>query len=169
MLVYLAGPAGFTEAGRMHHQQVIVPTVVASGFGVLDPWAVQGPPGGIPGTPGSTEHLAALRAMNRRIGGRNAEMIRSCAGVLAVLDGSDVDSGTAAEIGYAAALARPVVGLRTDTRCSGDNAASVVNLQVEWFIEESGGVLAAGLAEAVRELARILGEPSAGPQTGVGP
>jgi nucleoside 2-deoxyribosyltransferase len=169
MLVYLAGPAGFTEAGRVHHQQVVVPAVVAAGLGVLDPWAVQGPPGGIAGTPGSTQRLAALRTMNRQIGRRNAEMIRRCAAVLAVLDGSDVDSGTAAEIGYAAALARPVVGLRTDTRCSGDNEASVVNLQVEWFIEESGGVVSGSLAEAMRELGRILGRTSAGPQVRVGP
>jgi nucleoside 2-deoxyribosyltransferase len=168
MLVYLAGPAGFTEAGRLHHQQVVVPTVVAAGFGVLDPWAMQGPSGVSEGTPDSAQCLGALRTTNRQIGRRNAEMIRDCAALLAVLDGADVDSGTAAEIGYAAALARPVVGLRTDTRCSGDNAASVVNLQVEWFIEESGGVVATSLAEAVRELGRILGGPSTGPQTRVG-
>jgi nucleoside 2-deoxyribosyltransferase len=95
--VYLAGPAGFTDAGLLHHRQVIVPTVTAAGFAVLDPWAMQGSPDGV----------AASRETNLAIGLHNAELIRGCAAVLAVLDGSDVDSGTAAEIGYAAALNRP--------------------------------------------------------------
>ncbi len=36
--------------------------------------------------------------------------------VVAVLDGPDVDSGTAFEIGYATAKGKPVVGLKTDIR-----------------------------------------------------
>ena len=36
--------------------------------------------------------------------------------ILAILDGADVDSGVAFEIGYARALEKPVVGLRTDYR-----------------------------------------------------
>jgi nucleoside 2-deoxyribosyltransferase len=166
MLVYLAGPAGFTEAGRLHHEQVLLPAVLAGGFGVLDPWEDQGPLDPAESTDAEAGQLAALRTLNRRIGQRNADLIRRCAAVLAVLDGPDVDSGTAAEIGYAAALARPVVGLRTDSRCSGDNAASVVNLQVEWFIEESGGTVVTALAQAVQELKRILGGPSAQPRAG---
>lgn len=160
MSIYLAGPAGFTEAGRIHHREVVVPAVRNAGFEVLDPWADQGPIGGPPSAASSAERLAALRELNLSIGRRNAEMIRQCTGVLADLDGPDVDSGTAAEIGYAAALRRPVVGFRTDSRCSGDNAASTVNLQIEWFIAESGGVLTDSPAEAVRELRRIL--PAAG-------
>lgn len=36
--------------------------------------------------------------------------------VVAVLDGMDVDCGVAFEIGYAAALGKPIVGLKTDHR-----------------------------------------------------
>lgn len=36
--------------------------------------------------------------------------------VIAVLDGTDVDSGTAFEIGYATARGKPVVGIKTDKR-----------------------------------------------------
>lgn len=36
--------------------------------------------------------------------------------VVAVLDGPDVDSGTAFEIGYATAKGKTVIGLKTDTR-----------------------------------------------------
>lgn len=36
--------------------------------------------------------------------------------VVAILDGVDVDSGTAFEIGYATARGKPVIGLRTDMR-----------------------------------------------------
>jgi nucleoside 2-deoxyribosyltransferase len=76
--------------------------------------------------------------------------------MLAVLDGPDVDSGTAAEIGYAAKAGLVIVGLRTDTRRTGDNEGVVVNLQVEYFIRASGGSVQATLGDAVGELARLL-------------
>lgn len=41
--------------------------------------------------------------------------------VLAVLDGADADSGTCWEVGYAYATGKPVIGLRTDFRGSGDD------------------------------------------------
>jgi nucleoside 2-deoxyribosyltransferase len=92
-------------------------------------------------------------------------MIREAAGVLAVLDGYDVDSGTAAEIGYAAALGRPVVGLRSDLRITGDNEETLVNLQVEWFIAESGGDLATDLPGAIRTLVKLLRTGHGAPAT----
>ncbi len=36
--------------------------------------------------------------------------------VVAILDGPDVDSGTAFEVGYACAKGKPVIGLKTDMR-----------------------------------------------------
>ena len=73
------------------------------------------------------------------------------------LDGTDVDSGTAAEIGYAAALHKPVVGLRLDLRVTGDNEATIVNLQIEWFIRESGGrLLDTNVDDAIAALTKVL-------------
>jgi nucleoside 2-deoxyribosyltransferase len=65
--------------------------------------------------------------------------------VIAVLDGVDVDSGTAWEIGYAYAREKPVIGLRTDFRTMSDG---IVNLMVEMSI--------AALARNEEELLRIL-------------
>ena len=106
---------------------------------------------------GSAERAARLPEVNRAIGARNAKLIDECDAVLAVLDGNDVDSGTAAEIGYAAAKHKPVVGLRRDHRVTGDNEATLVNLQVEWFVVESGGSLETDLADAIASLARVTG------------
>lgn len=61
--------------------------------------------------------------------------------VLSILDGPDVDSGTAAEIGYAFAKNKPIVGYRGDFRLSADNVGGIVNLQVEYFIRASGGTI----------------------------
>ena len=58
-----------------------------------------------------------------------------------MLDGVDVDSGTAAEIGYAFARGKLIVGYRGDFRLSADNEGGTVNLQVEYFIRESGGTI----------------------------
>ena len=89
------------------------------------------------------------------MGATNRAAIDAAQAVVAVLDGTDVDSGTAAEIGFAAALATPIVGVRTDFRPSGDNEGTLVNLQVEWFITGSGGTLCRTLDDAVSELRRI--------------
>ncbi len=40
--------------------------------------------------------------------------------ILAILDGSDADSGTCFEVGYAYAKGLPIIGLRTDFRGTGD-------------------------------------------------
>ena len=88
----------------------------------------------------------AWRDLNRRIGETNAHAIDSCDLVLAVLDGADVDSGTAAEIGYAFARGKRILGYRGDFRLAADNVGSIVNLQVEYFITAGGGEIVTTLA-----------------------
>jgi nucleoside 2-deoxyribosyltransferase len=47
------------------------------------------------------------------------ELIGRCDAVVAVLDGPDIDSGTAFECGVAWKAGKPIVGLRTDPRVVG--------------------------------------------------
>jgi nucleoside 2-deoxyribosyltransferase len=138
--VYVASPLGFSVPTRLFYETRLLPRLVEAGFAVLDPWAL--PPGASFNDP--VDPMV--------IGEKNASMIREADAVLAVLDGTDVDSGTAAEIGYAAALGRPVVGYRTDIRQAGE-AGAVVNLQVEYFIRVTGGRIVSSLDEALALLA----------------
>jgi nucleoside 2-deoxyribosyltransferase len=156
--IYLAGPLGFTAAGRAYHAAEVVRRVREAGFEPLDPWDAPRTLRDALALPKHDPHRpAALRTANEAAGKRNAAMIAQAAAVLAILDGADVDSGTAAEIGYAAALGKPVIGLRMDTRNTGDNEATIVNLQVEWFIRASGGqVLDTDLDDAMRALTNVL-------------
>jgi nucleoside 2-deoxyribosyltransferase len=161
--VYVAGPGGFDAAGRAWHRNVCE-QLTAAGFDVLDPWLASADTFATAfAAPAGAPRLDALRKANRTAGAKNAAMIRAADAVLALLDGVDVDSGTAAEIGYAAAVGTVVVGYRTDWRTSGDNEAAVVNLQLEHFVAESGGTIVVGdatiddhvvLAEAIAELRR---------------
>ena len=77
----------------------------------------------------------------RRSAPTNRAAIDGARALVAVLDGADVDSGTAAEIGYAFALGKLIVGYRGDSRVSADNEGGVINLQVEYFIRQSGGTI----------------------------
>ena len=155
--IYLASPLGFTDAGRRYNEAVLLPAVRDAGFEPLDPWNVEADILRVfQLARDDPERGRRLAETNRLVGRRNAELIRSAAGMLAILDGDDVDSGTAAEIGYACALGRPVVGLRSDLRNSGDNEATLVNLQVEWFVLESGGHLVTSLGEALTRLRAIV-------------
>ena len=49
--------------------------------------------------------------------------------MVAIIDGADADSGTAWEMGYAAALKKRVIALRTDFRMAGSHER--VNLMLE--------------------------------------
>ena len=97
---------------------------------------------------------------NRETGAHNVQLIDDARAVVAVLDGSDVDSGTAAEIGYAAGKQHPVpiIGLRFDTRPSGDNRGATVNLQVEYFIELSGGIIVKAASTEPSDVSEALAE-----------
>jgi nucleoside 2-deoxyribosyltransferase len=140
----------------------LLPAVRAAGLEPLDPWAVSPDIQRVFALDrNDPERALRLPDTNRTVGRLNAEMIRAANGVLAILDGEDVDSGTAAEIGYAAALRRPIVGLRTDLRIAGDNEATLVNLQVEWFVVESGGRLSTDLDDAIRAIAALALDPPA--------
>jgi nucleoside 2-deoxyribosyltransferase len=153
--VYVASPLGFSEPGRHYLERVLHPRLTAAGWSVLDPWA--DPTGEVAGTlalPAGPARRPALVRMSRAIGERNRTLLATAAAVLAVLDGPDVDSGTAAEVGWAAAHHIPVVGWRSDFRLA-DHEAAAVNLQVEDFILVSGGRLVTSLDEAVTALAAL--------------
>lgn len=161
--VYIAGPLGFSEYGRDYHDRVVIPGLLGAGFASLDPW-------GDPSIAGAladaheivepTQRLEQLSLLNEKIGARNADLLDRCHAVLAVLDGADVDSGTASEIGYAAAIGRPVVGIRTDFRWAGDNEATPINLQIGYFIRSSGGTVVRSLDDGISALLRLRAQGS---------
>ena len=63
--------------------------------------------------------------------------------VVAILDGPDVDSGTAFEVGYACARGKPVIGIKTDMR-------------VFAKMEEVNNMLAQGVREIVKSFDDLL-------------
>jgi nucleoside 2-deoxyribosyltransferase len=151
---YIASPLGFSEAGRHYYAEHYLPALVEH-VEPVDPWTLTGP-----------EEFAAAVAEDRvhafgiEVGARNASAIYSAHMLIAQLDGQEVDAGTAAEVGYAAALGLPCVGVRSDLRSSGEPGMRV-NLQLEAFIVLSGGFVAGSLDELVGELARLRARPSA--------
>jgi len=62
---------------------------------------------------------------------RCRDVLAECDMVVALLDGPQVDDGTAWEIGYAHAKGIPVVGIRTDFRKVGDVPGAIVNAMVQ--------------------------------------
>lgn len=153
----MAGPLGFSEAGRHFYRAVLVPFVTSLGYDVLDPWSLtdSGKLETVQRMPYGAEKREAWRTLNREIAAVNRAAIDRADGVIAVLDGTDVDSGTAAEIGYAFARGKLVVGYRGDFRLSADNEGSTVNLQVEFFIRESGGTIVSRYEDLGPSLRRL--------------
>ncbi len=102
--------------------------------------------------PAGEGRVLAWRQLNHAIGARNCAAIDGCDAFMAVLDGVDVDSGTEAESGYAFARGKRVFGYRGDFRLSSDNEGAAVNVQVEYFILSSGGVIVSSV-EALTAMA----------------
>ncbi len=151
-ILYLAGPSGFTEIGKNGIRQIL--NMLKPFFKIIDPF---NEPRSKPYAEKMIQITAALNNPEKRvsfseamkelkeacfkIGEVNEIAIEECDCVLAILDGADVDSGTSAEIGFAYALRKPIWGYRGDFRVSGDSIGTTVNLQVEYFIRASGGVI----------------------------
>lgn len=146
--VYAAGPDGFSESGRLFHETVLIPLFHEVGFDVLDPWKLtpQTLIDSVLALPYGQKRKRRWKAVNKIIGGNNARAIKESDLIVAVLDGVDVDSGTASEIGYGAALGKFVFGYRSDFRLSSENEGCIVNIQVEYFILQSGGKVFTSIA-----------------------
>jgi nucleoside 2-deoxyribosyltransferase len=157
MRIYVASPLGFSEAGRHYYYGVIVPTLEALGHEVVDPWRLTSADRIEAATQlayGSAKR-DAWRVLNIEIGNNNRRAIDESDIVFAILDGVDVDSGTASEIGYAFAKGKVILGYRGDFRLSADNEGATINLQVENFILQSGGSIIARITELPHALKLI--------------
>lgn len=62
---------------------------------------------------------------------RCRDALDKCSLIVAWIDGTQVDDGTAWEIGYAYAKDKPIHGIRTDFRQVGDTIHSIVNAMIE--------------------------------------
>lgn len=155
--IYLAGPLGFSEAGRHFVTDVLRPQLEHLGYQVINPFdlvdksRIEAIEEMMPGK----ERIEAWRKFNRETGQRNRAAIDTCNMVVAILDGPDVDSGTASEIGYAFARGKPIIGYRGDFRLSSDDEGGIVNLQVEYFIHASGGDIVRKVSELPNLLAKL--------------
>src|SRR6266853_1901923 len=95
--LYIAGPWGFSEASRYFYYRKLIPKLKRLGYQILDPWRLT--------DRRKVERASKMRfgpkkrnmwrSLNREIGRNNLLAIDRCDGIFAILDGTDVDSGTA--------------------------------------------------------------------------
>jgi hypothetical protein len=98
--VFVSSGLGFTFPGRAFLSRTLHPMLTGNGFELLDQWASE----------------RAAQPDRSTVAASNVQLLLAADAVLAILDGPDIDSGTAAEIGFASAAGTPVVGYRTDVR-----------------------------------------------------
>ena len=131
-IIYLAGPL-FTHA-ELEYNRKLKDMLLNSGFSVF-----------LPQEDAEDAAKERERQNQENIFRKCVEGVDTSEIVVAILDGVDVDSGTAWEIGYAYAKGKTVIGLRTDFRSLSDG---IVNLMVEMAIDS--------LARDEKELLKIM-------------
>lgn len=115
--IYLAGPL-FSEAEKRFNEQ-LTQRIESAGYDVF-----------LPQRDSTDTKSIREQQDSAELFRKNTEAIDRADLIIAILDGgSDVDSGTAWEIGYAYAKTIPVIGLRTDFRTLG--VEGTVNLMIE--------------------------------------
>lgn len=142
--IYLASPLGFSCEGETYRSKIRV-QLMELAFEVLDPWECAGQfeqeVKDSYALDSTITRTTVFENLAIRIGTANIDMIDRSDIIVAVLDGTEPDSGTVAELGYAVGRGKRVYGLRTDVRDSGDFPGLPINLQVLTFITVSGGCL----------------------------
>lgn len=135
-VIYQAGPL-FSEAEREWHQKLTL-KMEKAGYVVVWPGALLSP---------EKINEAGEQAV-QLIYTTCASAIDGCTCIVALLDGTQVDDGTAWEIGYAHAKGIPVYGIRTDSRVAGDTSHNNMNSMIEGCL--------VGLAHSIDELLALL-------------
>lgn len=128
--VYLAAPL-FSEAERDFNRK-LGEEIKSAGFKVFLPQE-------------DSNNIKDEKNRQEIIFNKNVAAIERSDIIAAVIDGTDVDSGTAWEIGYAFAKGKPIIGLRTDFRTLG--IEGTVNLMIERSL-----VLCASVPELLNRL-----------------
>ena len=148
--IFLASPLGFSESGRFFLREKVIPEIESEKVHIIDPWRdfdsderkIQDMM-----KKDTKMQIKELNEYATHIAARNEKDLRDADMMIAILDGVDVDSGTAAEIGLAYGLGKKVIGYRSDLRQTGENLATTINLQVEYDIINSGGKITFSLQE----------------------
>lgn len=147
--VYLASPLGFSPENDYYRNKV-KQRLTQLNCTVFDPWEQEEAGRRIKDAlqkRDSAERAGAIKEAASFTGRVNADGIRAANLLLAVLDGTEPDSGTVAEVGFAAGIGKRCFGLRTDIRDCGDLPGLALNLQLLHFIEYSGGRLFRSIEE----------------------
>jgi nucleoside 2-deoxyribosyltransferase len=151
LIVYVASPLGFTASTRAYLKKHLIPKIRTAGVTTINPWDSGPEIKKLHEDIQKTKNLDLRRNkwefFVQKLGKANANSIERADGIVAVLEGTDVDSGTAAEIGYGVGLGKWVIGYREDFRRTGEDETAEVNLQVEYFVTKSGGIVAHTVTE----------------------
>ena len=153
MKIYMASPFGFTEITN-HFMEIVEDSLIKIGYEVINPWRLNNI---LPITQITikSNDRATLSQSNIKIGHNNEIAIRNCDLVLAFLEGCDIDSGTASEVGFAYGIGKQIIGYRNDKRKLGENAGCIVNLQLQYWIEQSNGFILSSKKELLEYFTKL--------------
>ncbi|MHA1791225.1 MAG: nucleoside 2-deoxyribosyltransferase [Promethearchaeota archaeon] len=159
-IIYLANCLGFSQLLKKSLEHV-VSLLKNKGYEVIEPFTLNQKYdkeiGQVYRGKNIEDIQARLKILNEKIAENNEKGILKSDILLALLDGGkDVDSGVAAEIGFAFASNKTILALRMDFRPGGDNMASEINLQVEYFIKKSGGCIVHDEKDLFKNLERYF-------------
>lgn len=134
--IYLAGPL-FSDAERLF--DILIKNELSKNEKLDICW---------PGDFFKNEDFSKFENMKAEIFNKCSSELLNCDLIIAVLDGCQVDDGTAWEVGFAFANRIPIIGIRTDSRNAGETSTSKVNAMIE--------MACSSIVSSIDELKEIL-------------
>ena len=137
--IYLAGPL-FSEAHRMWAKKVKKEIEKDQKFSVYWP---------------GEDKIDDIENISQHIFESCSKALDDCEILVAILDGAQIDDGTAWEIGYFYGKGkRDIIGIRTDFRQAGETESSLMNAMIEKSCKEI--IYDESSSDALTELIKII-------------
>jgi len=153
--IYLANPLGFSvhfEKSSLESLVKLLEGIKVEGASVkvLEPFAENAkcnPPPMIDKKHSYEEHESSWQEFNDKVyRTNNYDLMQNSQLMVAILNGADVDSGVACEIGKFCKKG-PIIGYRDDFRLGENIASRGINLEITGSIKESDGCIVGNLAD----------------------
>ena len=153
MKVFVGDPTGLSEKNRRFHSETLVEDLMHAGYKVDGPWALTPPRCTLYDFDPTQQKWHGLwLALSQAVGKQTFAMIEAADVVLVMMESEELLGVTAAAMGYAYALSKPVIIYKDAPVPVFGTGYARVGLPAEFLAGANGGTVVCSMKELMEEL-----------------